>query len=37
MQKIDGITVRPDGVHVGTSAAARVVTDRISRPGTPRP
>ncbi len=28
--QIDGITVRPDGVHFGTIAAARIVTDRIT-------
>jgi hypothetical protein len=31
-QKINGITVRPDGVHVGTIPGAHVITDLIAAP-----
>ena len=29
VNQIDGVTVRPDGVHIGSIAAAKIVTDRI--------
>jgi hypothetical protein len=27
--KVDGITARPDGVHVGSTPGAKLITDRI--------